>query len=145
MLTEEERLIEKLRKIEALFARPSTEGERAAAKSARDRIRGRLEQLGATEPVEEFRFSMPDTWSRSLFLALLRRHGLRPFRYTGQRRTTVMVRATRSFVKETLEPEFRSLNETLRRHLGEVTRRMIAQGIHQDSSEAEVRSEHGGR
>ena len=34
---EEERLIAKLRKIEALFARATSAGERAAAENARDR------------------------------------------------------------------------------------------------------------
>ncbi len=138
---EEERLIDKLRKIEALFARAGSEGERAAAGSARDRIRVRLRELEKREPAVEHRFSLPDTWSRSLFIALLRRYDLKPYRYPGQRRTTVMVRVTRSFVTETLWPEFRDLNETLRAHLDEVTNRVIAQGILGDVSDAETRPE----
>ena len=45
METLEKRLIEKLRKIEALFARTSTPGERAAAANAWERIRESLRQL----------------------------------------------------------------------------------------------------
>jgi len=45
METRERRLIEKLRKIEALFARTSTPGERAAAAHAWERIRESLRQL----------------------------------------------------------------------------------------------------
>ena len=92
MLDEEQQLIAKLRKIEALFARPGTEGERRAAEHASHRIRARLTALEEREPAVEFRFSLADAWSRSLFIAVLRRHGLRPYRYPGQRRTTVMVR-----------------------------------------------------
>jgi len=141
MVLEEDRLVEKLRKIEALFARSSTDGERAAAESARERIRRRLRELEATEPAIEYRFSLADTWSRSLFIALLRRYEVRPFRYPGQRRTTVMARVTRTFVNETLWPEFQSLNDTLRGYLDEVTQRVIAQGICRDASDLEEKPE----
>ncbi|MBI3448146.1 MAG: hypothetical protein HY049_04405 [Acidobacteria bacterium] len=141
---EEDRLVEKLRKIEALFARPSTDGERIAAGNALERIRARLRQLEASEPPVEYRFSLSDIWSQSLFVALLRRYGLKPYRYPGQRRTTLMARVTRSFVNDTLWPEFQQLNETLREHLAEVTQRIIAQAICPDVSEAEVRAEPAG-
>lgn len=136
---EEARLVEKLRKIEALFARATSEGERAAAEGARDRIRARLEQLERSERPVEYRFSLPDGWSTSLFLALLRRYGIKPYRYSGQRRTTVMARVTRTFAEEVLWPEFRELNETLRAHLESVTRRVVAQAIHGDQADAEER------
>jgi hypothetical protein len=136
---EEERLVEKLRKIEALFAGAATDGERSAAAGAMERIRARLRELEASEPVVEYRFSLPDPWSRSLFLALLRRYGLRPYRHSGQRRSTVMARVTRSFVDETLWPEFVQLSATLHGYLAEVTERVIAQAICRDVSEAELR------
>ena len=78
MPDEEQQLIAKLRKIEALFARPGTEGERRAAEHASNRIRARLTALEEIEPAVEFRVSLTDAWSRSLFIAVLRRHGLRP-------------------------------------------------------------------
>lgn len=138
---DEARLIEKLRKIEALFARTDVAGERSAAESAAERIRGRLRQLEKAEKAIEFRFSFPDDWSRSLFIALLRRYGVEPFRYRGQRRTTLMARVTKTFVNEVLWPEFRELNATLREHLDSVTRRVIHRAIHGDVTEAEERSE----
>ncbi len=136
---EEARLVEKLRKIEMLFARTDVAGERAAAASALERIRERLDQIERTEPPVEFRFSLPDAWSKSLFLALLRRYGLEPYRYRGQRRTTVMVRVTRTFADQVLWPEFRELDATLRQHLDSVTQRIIATAIHGDASDAEER------
>jgi hypothetical protein len=137
--SEEERLVEKLRKIEALFARSTTPGERVAAENAGERIRKRLRQLERVERAIEFRFGLPDAWSKSLFIALLRRYGLSPYRYRGQRRTTVMVRVTKSFVHEVLWPEFQQLNETLRAHLESVTRRVIATALHGDDSDVEER------
>ncbi len=136
---EEERLIEKLRKIEALFARSDVPGERAAAESASERIRARLLRLEKAERPVEYRFSFPDAWSRALFVALLRRYGLAPYRHRGQRRTTVMTRVAKSFVDDVLWPEFRELNATLREHLDSVTQRIIASAIHGDASDAEER------
>jgi len=136
---EEARLVEKLRKIEGLFARAASAGERAAAESARDRIRQRLEQLEKSERAVEYRFSLPDAWSKSLFIALLRRYGIEPYRYSGQRRTTVMARVTRTFAEEVLWPEYQQLNATLRAHLESVTQRVIARAIHGDQADAEER------
>ena len=82
-------------------------------------------------------YPLPDAWSRKVLLALIRRYGLRPFRYRGQRHTTVMVKAPRRFVEETLSPEFSQILATLRRHLDEITERVVADVIHRDSSEAD--------
>lgn len=140
-MKEEDRLIEKLRKIEALFAQPGTEGERLAAGAALERIQSRLEALQRSESSIEYRFTMADSWSQMLFHALLRRYGLKPYRYRGQRRTTVMVKVARSFVDETLWPEFKELSATLREHLDEVTSRIISTAIYRDVSDAEEREQ----
>ena len=137
--SEEQRLIDRLRKVEALFARPGTDGERGAARSALDRIRARLRSLEQTAPPIEFRFSFADAWSTSLFIALLRRYGLKPYRYPGQRRTTVMVKVTKVFTDETLLPEFQQFQTLLREHLEAVTDRVIAQAISGDDAAVEVR------
>lgn len=142
MNSEEERLVAKLRKIEALFARPATPGEKVAAENALERIRERLRLLEKVEPVLEYRFPLHDSWSKSLFIALLRRYGIRPYRYPGQRHTTVRAKVTRSFVDETLWPEFQELNATLRAHLQSVTERVVHQAIHGDAADVEERPEH---
>jgi hypothetical protein len=130
------RLREKLRKIEALFAGAGTEGERLAAEAALARLRARLEEIGRSEKPTEFQFSVPDTWSRHLFLALCRRYGITPYRYPRQRRTTVVLRAPRRFVEDVLWPEFRELDAELRNYLQEVTQRIIREAVFADTSEA---------
>src|SRR5688572_3800317 len=134
---EETHLIEKLHKIEALFASSTYSGERQSAESAIERIRRRLAELDQTERPVEFRFSLPDGWSKSLLIALLRRYGLKPYRYAGQRRTTVRVKVAASFVDEVLWPEFQELNATLSSHLDTVTRRIIQQAIHGGDTDIE--------
>jgi len=135
---DEARLIDKLRLIEALFSGATTEGEKVAAERARDRILERLKLWEKEDPPVEYRFSMADMWSRKVFVALLRRYGIRPYRYSGQRYTTVMAKVSKRFVDETLWPEFQEFSETLRSYLSDVTDRVVQQVIHQDSSEAEV-------
>ena len=82
-MSTESHLREKLRKIEALFAGAGTTGERLAAEAALERVRARLAELGQKDPPVETQFSMPDQWSRHLFLALCRRYGLSPYRLLG--------------------------------------------------------------
>ena len=136
MAMDEAKLREKLSRIEALFAGATTEGERVAAGEARRRIQQRLQSVERLDPPVEFRFTLADVWSRKLFLALLRRYDLKPYRYRGQRRTTVMVKAPKPFVHETLWPEYQQINAAMRAYLDEITDRLIADVIHGDSSEA---------
>ena len=63
-MTPEQLLREKLRKIEALFARGATDGERAAAGAAADRIRVRLGLAAGKERAIEVKLSISDVWSR---------------------------------------------------------------------------------
>lgn len=134
----ERKLVEKLKLIEALFAGATTPGEKNAAASARERIRGLLETRAQAEEAIEYRFTLGDMWSRRLFVALLRRYDIRPYRYARQRHTTVMARVPASFVDETLWPQFKELSTTLQSHLDEVTHRVISEGVFSDQSEAEV-------
>lgn len=140
-MTEEQKLIEKLQRIEALFAGATTQGEQVAAANALERIREKLHNVQQLDPPVEYKFTLADMWSKKLLLALLRRYGIEPYRYYRQKRTTVMARVPISFVNETLWPEFQELNKTLHSYLEEVTNRVISTGIYADSSEAEVRQE----
>ncbi len=137
-MNNETELIEKLKRIEALFAGATTDGERDAAANALQRIQERLKKEQETNPPVEYKFTMADMWSRKLFVALLRRYGIKPYRYYRQRYTTVMAKVSGKFVDEVLWPEFSELNETLQAYLKDITNRVISQSIHSDSSEAEV-------
>jgi hypothetical protein len=133
---DESKLLEKLRLIEALFAGATTDGERIAAGEARKRIQMRLAAMEREDPPVEYRFRMDDPWSRKLFIALCRRYEVRTYRYRGQRYSSVMAKASKRFVDETLWPEYEQLSGVLRTYLSEITDRIVKQAIHQDTSEA---------
>ena len=135
-VTGEAQLREKLQKIEALFAGAGTVGERIAAEAALERVRARLAELQRSHQPIEMQFSLPDQWSRRLFLALCRRYGLKPYRLYRQRLTTVMLHVPKDFVDQVLWPEFQELNTALTQYLNEVTTRIIREEVHRDTSEA---------
>jgi hypothetical protein len=139
-VTTERQLREKMRKITALFEGAATPGERQAAAAAMDRLRQALGTTGKTQPLPETKFSMADQWQRRLFTALCRRYGLQPYRYRGQRRTTVMLRAPRSFVESTLWPEYVELQAALHAYLNEATERIIREEVYGDAGEAAERA-----
>jgi hypothetical protein len=144
-MNDERRLVDKLRRIESLFAGATTDGERAAAADAAARLRKRLDEAAKADPPVEYRFSVADNWSRKLLLALLRRYGIRPYRYRSQRRTTVMALVSRRFIDETLWPEFMELNQTLQAYLNDVTERVIDEAICADRTDEEVRPDEADR
>jgi hypothetical protein len=117
-------LVDKLRKLEALHA-------------------------GTTVDGEEIVYRLPDAWTRRLFLALCRRYGLEPYRRRGQRYTTVMVRVPKTFHEKTLWPEFLALAKELEEHIAALTERVIREAIHADVGEAaesdDVKALPGGR
>ena len=136
-MSREQLLREKLRKIEALFAGAATEGEKIAAGAAAERIRKRLDQATGTEKTVETKFSIPDIWSRQLFLALSRRYGLRPFRYCRMHRQSIIVRAPKSFIDQVLWPEFEELSAALTDYLSEITERVIREEVHGETGDAD--------
>jgi hypothetical protein len=131
------KLIEKLKLIEALHAGASTEGERVAAGHARQRIQDRIAQHKNTDPPCEYKFQLNNMWSRRLLLALLRRYDIKPYRRYRQHRNTVMANVSKGFVNNTLWPEFLELDKELREHLDKVAERVISEAIYADSSDAE--------
>ena len=140
-MTDEQALREKLRKIETLFAGAGTAGERAAAGAAAERIRARLSTAVGKEVAAEIRFSIPDRWSRQLFIALCRRYGVAPFRYRRMHQQTIIVKAPRSFVDDVLWPEFQDLSAALSAYIAEITEKVIREEIHGQTGDAEERDE----
>ena len=139
-MTNEQQLREKLRKITALFEGAATAGERQAAAAAIGRIREALNAAVQTQPLPETKIAMADQWQRRLFSALCRRYGLEPYRYKGQRYTTVMVRAPRAFFNNTLWPEYLELQAALHSYLNEATERIIREEVYRDAAEAKERA-----
>jgi hypothetical protein len=134
-------IIEKLKRIEALFEGTNIEGEKNAAELAMQRLMNKLDEIKKEDPPVEYKFCFDDMWSRKLFIALLRRYGMKPYRYTRQKYTTVMVKVSERFVNEILWKEYQELNKVLHSYLEEVTERVIRESVNADSSEAEVVNE----
>jgi hypothetical protein len=138
---DEAKLLQKLRDLEALAAGATTPGERVAAGNAHERILGRLREMEKCTPPVEYKFTLGDMWSKKLFLALLHRYELKPYRYRGQRHTTVMVRAPKRFVDDTLWPHFQRASEELRQHLDDVAVHMIGRALDAKDVDAEERDQ----
>ena len=136
-MTPEQELRQKLRKIEALFAGAATDGERIAAGAAAERIRDRLGLAARKEKQIEVKFSISDTWSRQLFVALCRRYGLRPFRYRRMHRQTIIIKAPKIFVEQVLWPEFEELDAALVAYLSEITEKVIREEVHGETGDAD--------
>jgi hypothetical protein len=122
-MTEAE-LKRKLAAIEAMVLGAMTDGERAAAQHVFDTFK----QKAPDEPSMDIVFSVPDVWARKLFMAMLRKAGLEPFRMRGQRRTTIMVHGRKSLI-DLIWKEFLEANQTLTEYLAEVTNRVIRESL----------------
>jgi hypothetical protein len=138
---DEAKLFHKLGLLEALYAGAATEGEKTAAGEAKKRILKRLKELEREDPPQEFQFSTKDHWSRKVLVALLRRYGIKPYRYHRQRHTTVMAKMSKRFLDETLWPEYQEFNRVLKDYLNEVTERVVTQVLESDGSDAEVQEQ----
>lgn len=136
-MNEEDVLRDKLRKIEALFAGAATPGEKAAAGAAADRLRDKLKTEELKEKPIEMKYSIEDPWARSLFLALARRYGLRPYRYPRMRRQTVMLKGPPTFLQTVLWPQFQELSRELSTFLDAVTKRVISEEVFRDAGDAD--------
>ena len=132
-------LEEKLKKIEALFDGAKTEGEKAAAARAKQRILERTKQERSSDE-KEFTVSLRDRWSKRLFVALCNKYDLRTYRYKRQKYTTTMVRVSENFLDEVLRPEFQKYSKSLNEFVTSITDDLIAK-IHQVEDDVIVSGE----
>ena len=136
-MVDEEELRAKLAKVEALFRRAGSPGERTAAAAAMERLHGRLAGSdGSREPEVELQFSLPDAWSVSLFVAVCRKHGVRPYRYRRQRRTSVVVSAREREFNRVVWPEYSRLQTELESYFEDVTDHLISRVMGSDGDDS---------
>lgn len=134
----------KLEKLEALFARGATEGERVAAGAALDRLTSKLKDVPKEDEVE-LKYSLPDSWAVRIFVALCRKHGVKPYRYPRQRRTTVMVRVLPDAFERTVMVEFKTLHRELVAYFQETVDHLIADAMKSDGDDTNMEAPQIGR
>ena len=117
------------------MARPRASG--AAAGAARGRLQARLGlELDPREESEtEMQYCLPGAWSVRMFVALCRKHGIRPYRYPRKRCTTVMVRVRQSGCEETVGEELRMLHRELTANFSEMVDHLIADALKSDGDD----------
>ncbi len=128
-----EELLEKIRKIEALIEGAKTEGEKSAAISAKNRLnKRRLEEYKVEK--SEYALYTQDTWHKKLLLAICRKYGVQPYRYSRQKRTTVMVRIEEGLLNNVLWKEYLEYSKHLEILVEDITNNLIGQ-IYKDEEE----------
>ncbi len=70
-----------------------------------------------------------------IFVALCRKHGVRPYRYPRQRRTTVMVRVQPSAFEQNVLVEFRMLHSELVAYFQDTVDHLIADAMKSDGDD----------
>lgn len=134
-MSDEKKLIEKLIKIQALYEKAGTEGEKSAALAAMQRLTIQLKNTESKPAIEAFKFTFDNPWSRKLFIALLRKHAITPYRKPRQKNTTVMAKMTAEFCDHVLWPEFVALNKEMSTWLNKAADEIIRQSVSADISE----------
>lgn len=127
------RLLEKIKKIEALIEGATTEGEKNAAILAKGRLnKKRQEELELEK--REYTLYTPDNWHKKLLLAICRKYGVKPYRYKGQKYTTIMVNINEKFLNEVLWEEYLEYGKHLETLVEDITNEVIRK-IHEDEEE----------
>jgi hypothetical protein len=127
-MNHEQDLIESLCRIECKYAGLLT-ADLAQSEQARARIRARCQESRTATDVAEFRFTLPDPWSRLLFHALLKRYGLKGYRYQGQRQSSCMLLASKRLIDELLSPLFDEMCQRLNACFLELTQKTLPAAI----------------
>lgn len=127
-------ILDKIRKIEALIAGATSEGEKNAAIAARLRIINRYPLLESSKDQKEFALYTQDNWHKKLLLALCRKYGVKPYRYNRQKFTTVMIKTDKQFLNEVLWKEYLEYSKHLEHLMEEIADGIIAK-IHLSEKE----------
>jgi len=132
-------IIEQIKKVEALIERAGTDGERQSAILAKERLlkHKREEEI-------EYTIHTEDVWHKKLFNALCRKHNLKPYRYYRQKYTTVMVMISKTYLDETLWPEYLKFSKILQELVDDITLEVISK-IHKNEDEIVIQGEIGAK
>ena len=131
-------IFEKISKIEALIERSSSDGEREAARQAKERI-----LKSQTRKPKEYTVSSRNQWHKKLFVSLCHKHNLSTYRYKRQKYTTTMVHVSPEFMNEVLWPEFEKYGEMLEALVQDIVESLIAKIYKGDQQEMEITGEIG--
>ena len=129
-----EHLLDRIKKIEALIAGASTDGEKNAGESAKERILKKYPELEIHKDPVEYRLSTNSQWNKKLLIAICRKYGVKPFRYHRQKYTTVMVRINTKFLNQVLWKEYEEYSKLLNKLVQEITDDLIS-SIHKHQDE----------
>jgi len=128
-------IVERMKKVEALIERAGTDGERQSAILAKERL-----LKHESEEEIEYTIHTHDMWHKKLFNALCHKHNLKPYRYYRQKYTTVMVRISKTYLDETLWPEYLQFSKLLQELVDEITIEVISK-IHKNEEEIVIQGE----
>lgn len=78
-------------------------------------------------------------------MALCRKHGVQPYRYPRQRRTTVMVTVQKSVFEQTVLAEFKTLHAELVAYFKDTVDHLIADAMKSDGEDANLERPQIGR
>ncbi len=73
-----------------------------------------------------------------IFVALCRKHSVKPYRYPRQRRTTVMVRVRPDAFDKTVGAEFRALHAELVAYFNDTVEHLIANAMKSDGDDENI-------
>lgn len=125
-------ITDKIRKIEALIAGSTNDGERQAAEFAKQRLQGKI----TAQPIE-YTVRLPSRWEKKLFVAICSKYELQTYRYIRQKYTTAMVRVAKPFMDSVLWPEYNKYACMLRDLIEEISIDLISK-IHLVNEEDET-------
>ncbi|MGZ9042790.1 MAG: hypothetical protein ACXW27_18375, partial [Allosphingosinicella sp.] len=108
------------------------DGRREGRRWCPQRIRARLREAEKREEAVEIRFSLPDPWSRHMFIALCRRMAFALTAIRGCAGRASWFGRPETFLHTVLWPEFQESNAALTEYLVRVTRCRRGAGAGED-------------
>src|SRR5680860_1439111 len=127
-------ILERIKKIEALIRGATTDGERNAAISAKERIIRKYPKIEIKKDAVEYSLYTADMWHKKLLLAICRKYGVKPYRYHRQKYTTVMVTINKKFLEDVIWKEYLEFSEQLEELVEDITDDLISK-IHKYEQE----------
>lgn len=120
-MNDEQALIDSFRSIELKHSGLGA----ANADRAEARIRGRFQDSVLAPDIQEFQFNLKHDWQTFVFHALLKRYGIRPYRYRKQRKSTILIRVSKQIMDDLLWPIFNDVAGGFAARINQMTMALV--------------------
>lgn len=92
----------------------------------------KLKDISHLEEIYEIIVNTKTDWNRQIFLALCEKYNLEPYRYKGEKKTTIKLETTMDFMENILWPDYKKFTKIYHKSMEDILKKCIEKILYKE-------------